>query len=456
MNRFRTQDTIVACASGASKSALAVIRVSGPSALDVVARYFSQPEKLHQAEARFLLHGFFLNQTNAVIDEVLVVKFLRPHSYTGDDVIEISCHGNPFIVDEIIKVCVQTGCRLAEPGEFTQRAFLNGKIDLVQAEAVADMIAASTQQSQAQAIAQLHGRLSRQFQSIRQNLVEKLSLLELELDFHEDEEFVDRPQFMEQLLTLQQTVAHLIQSYQYGKVIREGVHVVIVGKPNVGKSSLLNFLLKSDRAIVSEMPGTTRDTLEESLNLEGYLFKISDTAGLRETNDAVEREGVTRSLTSMQKAQLLLIVVDGNQRLTSEDHAILQQCRLSNKNAILVLNKTDLGDAENAVAWPLTCLSISCKTGAGVDALKAAMIEQVFKKSTPAQEAFIDKDRQWASLINAQEHLDQALLSLQKKLSAEFIAVDLRMALDAIGQITGEVTSEDILNNIFAKFCIGK
>ena len=456
MNHYHTLDTIVACSSGTSQSAIAVIRVSGDQAIEAVASHFSRPEKIRLADARFMLQGSFLDQQGTILDNVLVVKFPRPHSYTGDDLVEISCHGSSFIVEQIIRTLVQFGCRPAEAGEFTQRAFINGKIDLVQAEAVADMIAANTQRNQAQALAQLQGQLSQKVHCLRDHLLQKLSLLELELDFHEDEEFVDRIQFTEQLVTLQKSIEPLLHSFEYGRVIREGAHVVIIGKPNVGKSSLLNFLLKTDRAIVSEIPGTTRDTLEESLNLDGFLIKITDTAGLRDTADEIEKEGVARSINVMQKADLLLMVVDASQPLTQEDLSALQQSRAMNKQTILAFNKMDRGLIIPDLVWPPCRVPISCKTGQGMSSLKEALVEMIFQNRQARPEIFIDKIRHWSSLNTAHEHIDLALQSLYKKLSAEFISVDLRAALDAMGQITGQVTREDVLNNIFAKFCIGK
>jgi tRNA modification GTPase len=456
LNSFK--DTIVALATARATSAIAMIRVSGEQAIGIADDRFSVKGGIIAAEPRKVRHGFFIDDQGRIIDEVIIIKYARPFSYTGQDMVEISCHGSLYIVDQILHCLIECGCRLAEAGEFTQRAFINGKMDLIQAEAVADIIGSNTSKSLGQAMTQVQGTLSKKLQDIQRQLLDSQSLLELELDFHEDEEFVDRNILFNNLLHLQQELGLLSDSFKYGRVLREGVHIAIVGKPNVGKSSLLNCLLKIDRAIVSDIPGTTRDSLEEQFNIDGYLFKVTDTAGLRQAKDPIEKLGIERTRAAMQQADILLLVLDGSVPIGTEDEYLLQECLSMHKELLIVLNKKDIGceQKQHRQGTQPPRIAISCKTEDGLQELEQYLIKLVMERKHPQLGLFIDKARHWQSLVKAKEHLHNAVQSLKCKYSAEFIALDLRAALNAIGEITGQITSQDILNNIFAKFCIGK
>jgi tRNA modification GTPase len=450
-------DTIVAQSTARGVAAIAVIRVSGPLAVVSVDAIFSGITSLQASSPRNVLHGYILDN-GQVVDQVLLWKFLHPHSYTGEDLVEISCHGSVFVTDIIIRLIVAQGCRMAEPGEFSRRAFLNGKIDLVQAEAIADLIQSQTAKSLTQALDQLQGRLSQRLQQLRQKMLQQCSLLEIELDFSEEEIFVDRSLLTSELQSMVEEITTMIDSFAYGRILREGAHIAIVGKPNVGKSSLLNALLKIDRAIVSDIPGTTRDSLEESLNIDGFLFKISDTAGIRRPHDPVEQLGVQRSQQIIEKADLLLMVIDGSAPLTEEDLHLLQDTRHSKKARLIVLNKQDRGVHPETLAFPYDdqVVPVSCVDGGGLIELEAQLKKLVANDRSAQQEVIIDKIRHWQILSAARTDIMHALASLRTKHSPEFVAVDLKSALHRIGEMTGEVTDQEILNTIFSQYCIGK
>ena len=458
MKSISLQDTIVALATPHGRGAIAVIRISGDKAIKLTEGHLGEPGILQMVAPRRALLSHFYDERRQLLDQVMVTKFLAPASYTGEEVVEISCHGSPYIAEQIVYSLIQDGCRPAQPGEFTQRAFLNGKIDLIQAEAVADLISSATAKTLGQALNQLQGNLSHKLATIRQRLLDVQSLLVLELDFQEGEEFVDRQIFKQDLTPIQDELTALIDSYRFGRVLREGLHIAIVGKTNVGKSSLLNLLLKTDRAIVSEIPGTTRDSLEESLNIRGYLFKISDTAGLRATHDTVEKLGMNRTSVVMSEADLLLVMVDASKPLDEEDAKIIADCQKMAKEMVLVCNKKDLNSFSITDLSPRfpSLLSISCKTGEGLAALEDYLVATGVNRHPQLQEIFIDKARHWQSLVQARNALQRATVSLQEGLSSEFISLDLGACLDALGEITGQITSQDVLNNIFAKFCVGK
>ncbi len=458
MNSYSLSDTIVALASGKTPSALAVIRLSGNQAVALVEQHLAAKPVLSSAPARKTTLANFFTPTGEWLDQVVLTKYTAPASYTGEEMVELSCHGSLFIVDQILQALLSAGARLAEPGEFTLRAFLNGKMDLIQAEAVADMIQSNTPKNLGQALAHLGGDLSRYVQTLRQQLIEAQALLMLELDFSEEEIFLHRSELAQLLQNLDAQISALISSFEYGRLVREGLLVAIVGKTNVGKSSLLNRLLKRDRALVSDYPGTTRDTLEETISVNGYLFRIVDTAGLRCSNDPVEQMGMQRTRRSMAEADLLVCMVDGSQAEEEEDRQLLRDCQALGKPLLRIINKRDRPDfSPTAFSLPDGHnIALSCKTGDGFEQLERALIDQVRGHAVPEQGVFIDKIRHQQSLLAGRSALRQAMLSLQQKYSAEFLLPDLTAAQDALGEITGHVTTQDVLQDIFSRFCIGK
>lgn len=458
MTQYILSDTIVALASGKAYSALAVIRISGKQAVALVEQHLGARPVLSIAPARTSTLATFFAPSGQKIDQVIVTKYLAPASYTGEEVVEVSCHGSLFIVDQILQSLLSAGGRLAEPGEFTLRAFLNGKMDLIQAEAVADMIQSNTAQNLDHALAQLGGELSDYVATLRQQLIDVQARLMLELDFNEEEIFLHRTELARLLQNLDAQISALISSFEYGRLVREGLLVAIVGKTNVGKSSLLNRLLKRDRALVSDYPGTTRDTLEETISVNGYLFRIVDTAGLRNSQDPVEQMGMQRTRRLMADADLLICMVDGSQAEEEEDRQLLRDCRALEKPLLRIFNKKD------KASFSLSLVSVgegqdialSCKTGEGFEKLERALIDQVHGHAVSEQGVFIDKIRHQQSLLTGRHALRQAMLSLQQNYSAEFLLPDLTAAQDALGEITGQVTSQDVLDDIFSRFCIGK
>lgn len=478
---FTQNDTIAAISTPKGTGGIAVIRVSGPDAIGAVDGLFRGKVKLSEGASHRAYVGRLVAEGHGqlepvddpglhageVLDEVVVSLFRKPHSYTGEDVVEISCHGGQFISHRVLEAVVACGVRIADPGEFTRRAFLNGRLDLAQAEAVADIIQAKTAWSLKAALSRYGGALSGRVREIRQELIDLCSLLELELDFaEEDVEFADRAEVERQLEASLERIQSFAQTYERGKILREGARLVIVGKPNVGKSSLLNALLKEDRAIVTEVPGTTRDVLEEQLDLRGVYFRVVDTAGVREATERVEREGVQRTLDQIRKADVVLFLFDGSGRLDAEDERLMAEVRRvrgAEKNSgICAINKIDLPKRLSTAAlrerfpgWPV--LEISAAEHRGLEALEAALVEKaVGWAGDPGSEVLVSNLRQKAALEKALAALASAQRSLRSGMSPEFVAVDLRAGMEHLGEIIGEVTTEDILGNIFSKFCIGK
>lgn len=438
-----------------------MIRVSGPEAVAVADRVFSGSVSLAQADVSRVHYGHVSPlDSEVIVDEVLATVFRAPRSYTGEDVVELSGHGGVFVSRKVLEAVLCSGARLARPGEFTQRAFLNGKLDLAQAQAVADLIHARSESARRVAVAQLGGRLSAVVSGFRQTLIEACALLEIELDFvAEDIEAIDKAALAETLKALRRDIRALIETYERGRVCREGVRLVILGKPNVGKSSLLNALLARERAIVTDTPGTTRDTIEDQLDLDGLLVTITDTAGIRQSNDPVEQEGVRRSEAAAARAGMVVVVLDGSRVMEEEDWAVLALARDLDVPCLTVLNKSDLPRqidlAEAGVAD--TVLALSARTGEGVKALIDAVKEHALGDGFPGvEDVVIAHLRHRDALLKTVAVLDQALISLDEGFSQEFVALDLRGALDALGEITGETTPDDILNHLFSSFCIGK
>ena len=459
------QDTIVAISTPPGVGALGVIRLSGPEAVTVADGLFSK--ELREAAGYSLHFGRVLDAAGEALDEGLLSVFRAPRSFTKEDVVEISCHGSSYILREVLQRCVDLGARLAEPGEFTQRAYLNGAMDLAQAEAVADLIAANSAGAHQLAMQQLRGGVSRELKDLRQQLLDFTSLIELELDFsEEDVEFADRSALLVLVERLSGRLDGLIDSFRFGNAVKQGVPTVIMGKPNAGKSTLLNTLLNENRAIVSDIPGTTRDVVEDRLMIGGIEFRLMDTAGLRETTDAIEAEGVARSLQLAQAAGLLLYLFDARNESPAQAQAYLHSLALPPATQlILVANKLDLlpdpaayVQAQDAPSLTHPWLIISAKEHAQLDQLRALMVEAVaqFPATDTGDHAIISNVRHLDALRRARRALDEVQTGLQAGISGDLLSIDIRTVLHHIGAITGEISTEEVLGNIFGKFCIGK
>lgn len=446
-------DTIVALATPAGVGAISVIRVSGQQSFSIVDKLFKGKTNLADSNSHTIHYGKIYDTQNELIDDVLVSVFRNPNSYTGEDSIEISTHGSSLITQKIIYTLVESNVRLAEPGEFTKRAFLNGKLDLAQAEAVADVINSRTEAALRGARNQLDGLLSQKVDLLREILINTSSLIELELDFaEEDVEFMSLNEILKNIGEIEKEIDLLLKSYSFGRVIKDGVNVALVGRTNVGKSSLLNYFLKEARAIVSEIPGTTRDIIREDLSIDGILFKLFDTAGIRVTEDIIEKEGVIRSREAVKNADIVLFMNDVIGGFSSDLFNQLLEIT-SEERIIAVMNKIDL----NRTGTFRADVKISAKTGEGIDELFSKLKEKaVGSQSYTEKTAIITNLRHYYALKKANENLQYARNSLNEKLTGEFIAIDLRNAEMALSEIIGKVTTEEILNNIFAKFCIGK
>lgn len=451
-------DTIVALATPPGIGAIAVIRISGNKSFEMINDLFPSKDILQQAS--HTIHVGYLKQGDKILDEAVVSLYKCPRSYTGEDVIEISCHGSPYIQQEIIKACIEKGARLAKPGEFTQRAFLNGKLDLAQAEAVADMIASNTAASHKAALNTMRGGFSERLKELREQLIKFSALIELELDFsQEDVEFADRKKFYELINQLTDSTDKLINSFQLGNVIKNGVSVAIIGKPNAGKSTLLNTLLNENRAIVSDIPGTTRDTVEEMINIDGILFRLIDTAGIREhTSDIIESEGVSRSLEKMKNADVVLYLFDAGEE-KSEVGSRKLEMEKNGLRYLLVANKIDIpGETKVKEKFSDTehIIFISAKEEKHIDVLKEKLIDTVLQGNIETENTIVTNARHYHALKEAAQSLNDIKAGLDNKLPGDLLALDIRRCLHYLGEITGEITNEDQLDYIFSKFCIGK
>ena len=448
------EDTIVALATPAGVGAISVIRISGPQSFFAIDKFFNGKIKIQNAASHTLHYGDIVNQDGEHVDDVLVSVFRAPNSYTGEDSVEISTHGNPLITQKVIELLISNSdVRLAEAGEFTKRAFLNSRLDLTKAEAVADIISSRTEASFRGARNQLDGLLSQKVNDLRSQLLNSSSFVELELDFaEEDIEFVNQDELLKRIDSIIIEIDTLLGSYEFGRVIRDGVNVAIVGKPNVGKSSLLNYILKESRAIVSEIPGTTRDVIREEVSIEGILFRLFDTAGIRVSEDSIEKEGILRSQETIRNADVIILLEDVQQGESKDLFVDLLKLTSSNK-IIKVLNKIDLDRNSEIVSD----VKISAKTGEGIEHLFKSLREKTIgNESYTEKTAIVTNLRHHGCLKKSRENLINARESILKKMSGEFISVDLRNAEMNLAEIIGEVTSDDILNNIFMKFCIGK
>lgn len=448
-------DTIIALTTPHGVSALAVIRLSGVDAIKITDKVFVG--KKLEAQPTHTVHFGTIGIDNP-IDEVLVTVFKEPNSFTKENSIEISCHGSPVIVREIIKLFLQQGVRLAEPGEFTRRAFLNGRFDLAQAEAVADLIHAETDNARQAALNQMRGGFSKEIKHLREELIHFASLIELELDFgEEDVEFAGRSDLRNLILKIQSYLARLISSFEQGNVIKNGIPTVIAGKPNAGKSTLLNALLNEERAIVSDIPGTTRDVIEDEMILDGVAFRFMDTAGLRDTSDTIEAIGVSRTRESMKKAALILYLFDLASTTQTEIEAEEAEVKALGIPYIKVGNKVDaaspalLNKIENQ-----NFVFISAATQKNLDVLKEVILNQVKISTVKQGDVLVTNLRHFQKLTETQDALTRVLNGLDTGITGDFLAMDIRQSLHHLGEITGQITSEDLLANIFSKFCIGK
>lgn len=455
-------DTIVALATPPGIGAIGVIRLSGPLAIQIVDTVF-HGKKLSKQASHTIHFGTIRDEQNLILDEVLVSLFVEPRSYTGENVVEISCHGSNYIIQKLIRLFIRSGARAAQPGEFTLRAFLNGQMDLAQAEAVADLIAASSEAAQQVAINQLRGGISTEIKKLRQELIDFASLIELELDFgEEDVEFANRVQLKALVQQLLRFIHKLLESFQLGNAIKEGVITVIAGRPNAGKSTLLNALLNEDRAIVSEIAGTTRDTIEESLNIQGIQFRIIDTAGIREASDAIEAIGVQKTLEKVRQSAVLIYLFDVIKTQPAQLEADLAQLVHPDTQLLVVANKMDLNPYTeykhyanpyfSAEQW----IPISAANEMNIEYLKERLYQTVVGNQVSMDSAIISNLRHYDALQKAQESLEAVIQGLENVVTTDFIAMDIRHALAYLGEITGEISTEDLLDNIFSRFCIGK
>lgn len=453
-------DTIAAIATPPGEGGIGIVRLSGSDAVTIADRLFLSPraKRLAEAPSHTVLHGFARDPfTGARLDEVLVTVMRGPKTYTREDVVEINCHGGLLPLTAVLKALLRGGARLAEPGEFTRRAFLNGRIDLAQAEAVLDVIRAKTAEAERLALQQLEGRLSERITALRERVVDLCTLVEAHIDFPEEEiEPVSRQELLAAMAEVAGGLAKLARSYDEGKFFREGIAAALVGKPNVGKSSLLNALLEKDRAIVTELPGTTRDVIEDCLSINGLPLRIMDTAGIRETSHRAEKEGVKRSLKALEGADLVIVVLDGSRSLDDEDREVLSHT--AHKKALAALNKCDLPPSASSLPDGLSSVKVSALTGEGIEELKQRLYGLCIAPGSAP-----DREEVLVTTLRHKEALDQALRSLAEARTAlgagaplEVIALSLREALHHLGSIVGAVAAEDILNRIFSEFCIGK
>ncbi|RZK66179.1 MAG: tRNA uridine-5-carboxymethylaminomethyl(34) synthesis GTPase MnmE [Pedobacter sp.] len=452
---MNNQDTIIALSTPSGSGAIGVIRLSGPDAINLTNAVFAGKNLAEQPS--HTLHFGLIKDGDHIVDEVVAGLFVAPKSYTKENVVEISCHGSNYIIQQIINLLIAKGARAAKPGEFTLRAFLNGAFDLSQAEAVADLIASNSKASHDVAMQQMRGGFANELKALREQLIHFASMIELELDFaEEDVEFANR----EQLTTLVNKINHvlrrLISSFEMGNVIKNGVPIVIAGKPNVGKSTLLNALLNEERAIVSDIAGTTRDTIEDELTIGGIVFRFIDTAGIRDTADIIEALGVERTLEKMKQAKLIIYMADAAQSIPEIEEQVRGLTQLEIPYLVLV-NKADLiSDDQRKAYGNMNVVFISAKEKQGIDELKDTLLEQVNLHHINTSETLVTNIRHVEALKQTENALQRVLNNVDNPVTSDFLAMDIKQALHYLGEITGTVTTDDLLENIFTKFCIGK
>lgn len=463
MRTFRISESehpIAAIATPVGIGGIGIVRISGSGACAIADRVFLGKSKLDNVPSHTAHFGKIVGQAGNTLDEVIAIVFRKPNSYTCEDVVEIDCHGGYIVTEKVLRRLIDAGARLAEPGEFTKRAFLNGRIDLSQAEAIGDLINSQSEAAYRSSIRQLSGELARMIKSVSDDLLNLASLLELELDFsEEDVEFANRKTLMERLENTIHVVSELLESYSVGRIYKEGVRVTIPGKPNVGKSSLLNALLQENRAIVSDIPGTTRDTISESISINGVLFRLTDTAGLRETLNEIEIEGVNRARKEAEVSDIILLVVDCSTEDYNSSSAIYRElediCARKSIKIVKVLNKIDIYKGI-APREEKEVFCVSALRREGIATLRNGLYRIALGKQFNEGSVVVTNARHRDSLSRAKRNLDFALEALKSGKSSDLVALDLRGGLNALGEITGVITTDDIINNIFSRFCIGK
>ena len=458
---YDTADTIAAITTPLGESGIGAVRISGPDAYAVGDKIFKSNSAvpLKERRDRSIQYGTIVDENGTCIDEVLALIMKGPHSYTAEDVLEIQCHGGREALESILQLILRSGARMANPGEFTERAFVNGRIDLAQAEAVMDVIQAKSRAGLTSAVSQLEGRLSKVINKTRKDLTELVTRLEVMIDYpEEDLEDIAVPDVSGALQEMQEKLQHMLEESQNGRMIRDGVMAAIAGTPNAGKSSLLNRLLQEERAIVTDVPGTTRDVLEEWITLRGVPVCLVDTAGIRETDDTVEKIGVSRARRYLDRADIILAVIDGSRPLTDEDKDILQSA--ADKNVIIVLNKTDLPSvmtSQDLSTYGFPICPISASTGDGLEELKDRLLQEVLKGGfTDGPSALLTNTRHIELVRQSAEALERARQSLQDGMPLDCAVIDIRQAWDTLGSITGDTVHDDIVEEIFSRFCLGK
>jgi len=454
------QETIVALATPNGLGAISVIRISGLNAISITEKLFKpKGNKKLSNQKSHTVHLGHLIRNGHELDEVLVTLFKGPHSYTGENTIEISCHGSTYIQQEIIDLFIENGIRVANPGEFTLRAFINGKMDLNQAEAVADLIASENEGSHKLAMEQMKNGFSNDLKKLRSELLHFSSMIELELDFsQEDVEFAERSEFKKLTIKIQSELEKLIDSFKSGNVLKNGISVAIAGKPNAGKSSLLNTLLNEDKAIVSDIPGTTRDSIEDSLVIDGINFRFTDTAGLRETKDVIESKGIEKTKEKINSARILIYLFDSNDTSFKEINSDLESFKREDLSILLVRNKVDLKNTNQILINELEkfkIIEISANNADSVNLLKKRLINEI-NILNPYTDTVISNSRHYEALMNALKAIKEVNNGLKSDISGDLLSVDIRKSIEHLAEITGEITNDDVLGNIFANFCIGK
>ena len=451
----QNEGIIIALATPPGSGALAIVRLSGDYCISLVNNFFSGIDLISQ-KAYTIHYGNIIDEKKEIIDEVLVSIFRSPRSFTGEEMVEISCHGSYYIINEIIRLFLRNGAEMAKPGEFTMRAYMNGKMDLSQAEAVGDLISSRTKLAHNIALKQLKGGFSSEINSLRDKLIHFSSLLELELDFsEEDVEFADRDEFIRLINEILNVINRLIQSFKLGNVLKNGVPTVIIGRPNAGKSTLLNTLLNEERALVSEIAGTTRDTIEEELNINGIIFKLIDTAGIREGKDKIEIMGIEKTMKKIEQSSLIIYIYDSSApdlNFVTED---LNTLKSNEVPVLMAANKSDLISDRN-ILIPEDHIQISAKSKTDAEHLKNHIFDTIINSSVDSSGLIITNERHHSLLIKACKSLENVMEGLKNKLPGDLVAVDIRLANQTLGEITGTISSDDLLKNIFGSFCIGK
>ena len=444
-------DTICALATGGGISAIALIRISGKETINIVNKIFSKD--LSKKETHTVHFGNIIDKKN-IIDEVIVTLFHKDQSFTGEETVEISCHGSKYIQKKILELLINNGVRMADPGEYSMRAFQNGKLDLSQAESIADLIEAESEAAHKTAIQHLRGGFSKKLKLLRQKLIDFASLIELELDFsEEDVEFADRNQLNNLLNELQKEISALINSFKIGNVIKNGIPVAILGAPNVGKSTLLNILLNEDKAIVSDIAGTTRDSIEDEIIFKGYNFRFIDTAGIRKTNDKIENLGIDRTISHAKKSSIIIYLLDASENIENQINNINKLDKEDQDKVIRVINKIDLNNLKSKID---DCIFISAKENIGIEELKNKIFDYTNINSLDNNNTIVTNQRHYEQLKNTLNELEIVIEGLSNGLSSDLLAINIKQSLFHLGLITGEVSTDDLLSNIFGKFCIGK